>query len=64
MSGDAIECLKCNERFFDARPWEEVEKQLCFYCDNNDKEQTIVLSEEMLEDCGCSECLEIIKKLK
>ena len=34
MSGDAIECLRCNERFFDARPWEEVEKQLCFYCDN------------------------------
>ena len=33
MSGDAIECLKCNERFFDARPWEEVEKQLCFYCE-------------------------------
>jgi hypothetical protein len=44
FKGEAIECLKCKNRFLDTRQeWEEIEKKLCLYCNNSDTEKTIVL---------------------
>ena len=65
FKGEAIECLKCKNRFLDTRQdWEEIEKKLCLYCNNSDTEKTIVLNEEQLENCNCKECKEILIKLK
>jgi hypothetical protein len=64
MLGDIIECQECKNRFFDTRTWDEIEKKLCLFCNNQDKYKTIVLGKEQLKNCNCHECKTILNKLK
>jgi len=40
-----VECLKCDKQFEQPK-----NDQVCIYCNNQDRQETIYLSEEMVND--------------
>ena len=58
---EIVECLKCDNRFISYD--HQDEHIVCKHCDNQDRMETIFLTQDEFNQCDCEQCEQIKREV-